>query len=395
MKTFAFDLGSEVAHLKRSEMRKLVRLAASPDVISLAAGLPSGEHIPVDDFKDCVVSVLERDGARALQYGPQYEPLKAWIAEFMRSRHVACEQEQVLITNGAQQGLAIVSRLLLDPGDVAVTEEITFTGIQLVTGGRGALVRTIPTDPTTGADMDALEDVLKQEPRPKLVILIPDFHNPLGVSMSAEKRARAANLAAEYEVPLIEDDPYSQLRFAGEMLPPVDAHDDAGLVFFVGSFSKMLAPALRLGWIVAPTDLMPKLVALRESLDLETSALMQRSVAEYLQRGLLEPHLEKLNATHHERCTAMQSALEESMADLATWTKPEGGLFVWVTLAESIDARTVFDEAIECKVAFIPGEAFAVEGDHKNTMRLSFCNCDPDRIHEAVSRLAKIVREQM
>jgi 2-aminoadipate transaminase len=389
------NLGSEIAHLKRSDMRKLISLTAAPDVISLAAGLPSGEHIPVDEIKECIGSVLERDGARALQYGPQYEPLVSWITEFMNRRKVRCEPGQVLITNGAQQGLAIISRLFLNQGDVAVTEEVTFTGIQQVTAGRGAVVRPIPTHMSTGADMDALEDELRKEPRPRLVVLIPDFHNPLGVSISAEKRIRAAHLAAEYDVPLIEDDPYSQLCFDGEAPLPIAAHDEKGRVFYVGSFSKMLAPAVRLGWIVAPVDLMPMLVALRESLDLETSALMQRSVAEYLHRGLLGPHLKELNATHRARCHAMQLALEEHMHDLATWTRPRGGLFVWVVLNESIDGRELFAKAIEQKIAFIPGDAFAVAGGHRNTMRLSYCNKSADEIHEVISRLARIVREQM
>lgn len=395
MDTNQLHLGSEVAHLKRSDMRKLISLTAAPDIISLAAGLPSGDHIPVHEFKECISSVLDRDGARALQYGPQYEPLVSWIADFMNDRRVPCEPGQILITNGAQQGLALVSRLFLNAGDVAVTEEVTFTGIQQVTAGRGAELRPIPTDPATGADMQALEEALRADPRPKLIVLVSDFHNPLGVSISDEKRVQAANLVAEYGVPLIEDDPYSQLCFKGEAPLPIAAHDATGRVFYVGSFSKMLAPAVRLGWIVAPLDIMPRLVALRESLDLETSALMQRSVAEYLKRGLLEPHLDKLNATHGARCSAMQSALEEHMNDLATWTKPGGGLFVWVELAESVDGRELFAKAIEQKVAFIPGDAFAVAGGHRNTMRLSFCNKSPDQIQEAVSRLARIVRRMM
>jgi 2-aminoadipate transaminase len=395
MNTNTLNLGSEVAHLKRSDMRKLINLTAAPDIISLAAGLPSGEHIPVDELKDCIATVLERDGARSLQYGPQFGPLVSWITEYMKRRSVPCEPGQVLITNGAQQGLAIVSRLFLNEGEVAVTEEVTFTGIQQVTAGRGARLRPIPTHAQSGADMDALEEALRGDPRPKLIILVPDFHNPLGVSISEEKRVQAANLAAEYDVPLIEDDPYSQLCFEGEAPLPIAAHDTSGKVFFVGSFSKMLAPAVRLGWIVAPEELMPMLVAFRESLDLESSALMQRSVGEYLQRGLLEPHLDSLNATHRKRCRAMQSALEEHMKDLATWTKPGGGLFVWVELDESIDGRDLFTRAIEKKVAFIPGDAFAVVEGHRNTMRLSFCNKSPDQIEEAVSRLARIVSEMM
>jgi 2-aminoadipate transaminase len=394
MKTISLPLGSDAANLKRSEIRKLIGLAAAPGVLSCAAGLPSGEHIPVNEFRDCMSTVLQRDGSRALQYGPQYEPLTQWIVEFMRRRNVDCKLEQVLITNGAQQGLAIISRLLLDRNDVAVTEEITFTGIQQVTAGRGAQVRTIPTHPAHGADMDALEKALQKDPRPKLAILIPDFHNPLGVSIVEENRARAAELAAEYKVPIIEDDPYSQLRFSGDPLLPIAAYDRKGLVFYLGSFSKMLAPAMRLGWIVAPIDLIPKIRALRESLDLETSALIQRTVAEFVHRGLLEPHLEALNAAHGSRCSAMLSALEEHMADVATWTHPEGGLFIWVTLRKEINSRQMFKDAIERKVAFVPGEAFAIQGGHENTMRLSFCNLTDEQIHEAIKRLSASVHAQ-
>ncbi len=394
MKTISLQLGSDAADLKRSEIRKLIGLAAAPGVLSCAAGLPSGEHIPVDEFRDCLHTVLQRDGSRALQYGPQYEPLMQWIVEFMRRRNVDCELEQVLITNGAQQGLAIISRLILDRNDVAVTEEITFTGIQQVTAGRGIQVRTIPTHPAHGADMDALEEALQKKPRPKLVILIPDFHNPLGVSIIEENRARAAELAAEYEVPMIEDDPYSQLRFTGEPLLPIASYDRRGLVFYLGSFSKMLAPAMRLGWIIAPVDLIPKIRALRESLDLETSTLIQRTVAEFIQRGLLEPHLKAMNAAHGTRCSAMLSALEEHMADVATWTHPEGGLFIWVSLRDGINSRQLFKEAIERKVAYVPGEAFAIRGGHENTMRLSFCNLTDEQIHEAIKRLSAVVHAQ-
>ena len=243
-------LSTEVSYLKRSVMRDLLSLATAPDILSLAGGLPASEYLPLEQYRRCLSLVLEREGCRAMQYSPQYVPLRAWIADYMRSRGVQCSNEQVLITNGAQQGLTILSRLLLDPDASAVIEAVTFTGIQQVTAGRGAHVRTIPTDLDTGVDVDALEAAFKTSPR--LAILIPDFHNPLGVSLSVEKRARIAALAEQYGVPVIEDDPYSALRFQGEQHPPITAFDQAGFVFYVGSFSKMLAPSVRLGWIVAP-----------------------------------------------------------------------------------------------------------------------------------------------
>ena len=226
-------LSAETTTLKRSVMRDLLKLTVAPDIISLAGGLPAGEFLPVEAFRECLDAVLRRDGMRALQYSPMHEPLRQWIAATMRARGVDCLAEQVFITNGAQQGLTILSRLFLDPGKPAVIEAVTFTGIQQVTAGRGAVVRTVPTDLTTGVDVDALEAAFRREPKPRLAVIIPDFHNPLGVSLTIEKRIRIAELAARYGVPVIEDDPYSSLRFEGRKLPPIKAFDEAGFVFYL------------------------------------------------------------------------------------------------------------------------------------------------------------------
>ncbi len=385
-------LSAETTTLKRSVMRDLLKLAAAPDIISMAGGLPCGEFLPVEELRTCIDDVLRSDGVRALQYSPMHEPLRQWIAESMRGRGVPCQPEQVFITNGAQQGLTILSRLLLDPGQPAVIEAITFTGIQQVTAGRGAAIRTVPTDLRSGVDVDALEEAMRRRPRPRLAVVIPDFHNPLGVSLSAEKRARIAELAARYRVPLIEDDPYSALRFAGQPLPPIKAYDEAGVVFYLGSFSKMLAPASRLGWIVAPARLLPQITVLRESIDLEASALMQRAVSRFLELGLLEQHLARFNAANRERRNALLAALEQHLGGWASWTEPEGGLFVWVTLPEHVDAWDLLPAAIERQVAYVPGAAFAVEGGYRNTLRLNFSNVRPELIPTAVERLAEVVR---
>lgn len=395
MAKLTLNLSDEAAELKRSAIRDLLALAVNPEIISLAGGLPANEHMPIDQFRECMNLVLERDGARAMQYSPQYDPLREWIAGYMLSQGVSCEIEQICITNGAQQGLAILSRAFLNPGEPAVTEEVTFTGIQQVTRGRGATVYTIPTDLEHGADMDALENAFRRNPKPRLAVLIPDFHNPLGVSLSAEKRMRAATLAAEHGVPLVEDDPYSALRFDGDPPSLVKAYDDAGVVFYLGSFSKILAPAVRLGWIVASQEIIPKITAIRESLDLETSTLMQRTVSEFLERGYLGPHLTKLTSANMERFHAIDQALETHLGDIAKWTRPQGGLFTWLTLPEQIDTCELFDSALERKVAYIPGSAFAVQGGYANTMRLNFSSATPKQIKVAISRLSEVVRERV
>jgi 2-aminoadipate transaminase len=384
-----YTLSQEIQPLKRSVMRDLLKLAVSPEIISLAGGLPANEYLPVDAFQQCLTQVLARDGARAMQYSPMHEPLREWLAAYMRERGVACTPENIFLTNGCQQGQAIISRLFLDPGDMAVIEDVTFTGIQQVTVGRGARVLTVPTNLHTGVDVDALEKVFRK--RPKLAILIPDFHNPLGVSISQAKREQIAALAAQYQVPIVEDDPYSPLRFEGDALPPIKAFDTDGWVFYLGSFSKMLAPAMRLGWIVAPNELIPKITVMRESFDLEGSTLIQRAVTEFLVSGALETHLAAFNPQNRTRRDKLLTALDTHFGKTASWTIPQGGLFSWVTLPDHVDTWERFSQAVEQKVAYIPGSAFSVHGQHRNTMRLNFSNVALDKFDEGVARLAQVL----
>ncbi len=385
-------LSREGYNLQRSVMRDLLRFAVDPNVISLAGGLPASECLPLDGLKECLDTVLSRDGPRALQYSPQHMELRGWIADYMGSRGVSCTPEEIFITNGNQHGLAILSRLFLDPGEPAVIEEVTCTGIHQVTVGRDAEVRTLPTDLDSGVLVESFEEALKTSPAPRLAVLITDFHNPLGVSIAEEKRAELAGLAAKYGVPLVEDDPYAPLRFRGKAIPSIKAHDEAGMVFYLGSCSKMLAPALRLGWIVAPADLMPRITTLRESFDLESSTLFQRAVAEFVSRGMLEPHLERITAAHGERCATMLRALDAHLSDVARWSKPDGGVFVWVSLPERLDTTEMFHQAIERQVAYIPGGVFSVDGSTKNALRLNFSNVKPEAIEEGVARLADVIR---
>jgi 2-aminoadipate transaminase len=392
----SYEISREASYLKRSVMRDLLKHAVDPTIISLAGGLPASEFLPVPQLQECMNEVIRRDGGRAFQYGPPHLPLKEWIAGYMKSRGVDCTPEQIFITNGNQQGLVVLSRLFLDTGGPAVIEETTFTGVKQVTEGRGAEVRAIPTDLTTGADMDALEAAFAQEPRPQLAVLIPDFHNPLGVSIRLAKRKRAAELAAKYRVPLVEDDPYSPLRFTGDRIPPIRAFDSSGYVFYLGSFSKMLAPSMRLGWLVMPEALSDRITVMRESIDLESSTFIQRSVSLFLERGYMEAHLERLNAENCRRCNALLEALDRHFSDIATWTQPEGGLFAWMTVPNGVDTWEILPEAIENKVVYIPGAAFNVGvNGARNTMRLNFSNVKPELFDEGVRRLAEVVKKQV
>jgi 2-aminoadipate transaminase len=385
-----YALSREAQTLERSVMRDLLKRASAPGVISLAGGLPDTQLLPAKQYADCLASVLRREGGSALQYRPMYEPLRAWIADDMQSRGVDCEPSQVFITSGNQQGLTILSSLFVSPGDLTVTEAFTFTGVQQVTKGRAARVIGVPVE-EDGVDVNALEAAFARHPQ--LAVLIPSYQNPLGVTISDEKRRRIAHLAAQYHVPLVEDDPYSPLAFDGNPLTPIKAYDDSGWVFYLGSFSKMLAPGLRLGWMIAPEALAHKIITLRESIDLESSALTQRAVHQFLSRGLLPEHLRRLNAANAERCNAMLSALETHFSGVAAWTRPTGGLFIWMTLNdETVDAMARLPDAIEQHgVAYVPGSAFSVTGGAQNTVRLNFSACTPDQITEGVSRLKDVL----
>jgi 2-aminoadipate transaminase len=376
-------------------MRDLLALTARPGVISLAGGLPADDNLPLTQLQTCLEAVLTRDGARALQYGPPFAPLKEQIALLMQARGVECTPDEIFITNGNQQGLELAARLLLNDGDSAALEQFTFTGIQQAVSGRGAEVLAVPTDLQTGIEVDALEATLEQH-HPKLAVIIPDFHNPLGVSVSAEKRAQIAALSARHQLPIIEDDPYSALRFDGEATAPLKAFDEAGRMIYLGSFSKMLAPALRLGWMVAPRELLPRLTVLRESLDLESSQLTQRTVAEFLARGLLTPHLAQLNAANRNKRNQMLAALERELGGLAHWTAPEGGLFIWLTLPEGVDTAELFNAALVQDVAFVPGSAFAADGTSgANCARLNFSKPTLEQIDTGITRLANVIKEQI
>lgn len=394
----SFPLSRVARHLQRSVMRDLIALASRPEIISFAGGLPAADCLPLEPLTTCIDAVLAAEGRRALQYGPPYGPLREWIAGYMRGRGADCSVEQVFITNGAQQALEILGRLLLDPGETAVVEALTFTGIAQVMQAHGAELRAAPLDLATGVEVEAWELALTGGAggRPARVgTVIPDFHNPVGASLTPAKRAGLAAAAARTGVPLIEDDPYSLLRYAGAALPPIQAYDEAGLVLYIGSFSKIIAPAMRLGWIVAPADLLGRLTVLRESLDLESSQLLQRVVTEFVTRGFLEPHVRTLNAANLARRNAMLAALARELGDVAAWTVPQGGLFLWVTLPAHVDTAALFPAALENQVAYIPGVHFSAERAYGNALRLNYSNATPERIDEGVRRLALTLRESM
>jgi len=379
-------------------MRELMPLTARPDVISFAGGLPAPDLFPVEEYQACFDTMMQREGRKAMQYGAPFTPLKEALIELMRLRGVRVTADEMFITNGAQQGLSIVGQLLLNADSPVLIESMAFTGTIQMLRERQAMPLTLDTDLDDGLDVDGAEYLMRKIGQVRALIEVPDFHNPLGVSIACASRTRLVELSYQHRVPIVEDDPYGLLRYEGEEIPPLKAHDADGGVIYLGSFSKILAPGLRLGWVVASKPALAKLTIIKEAQDLETSQLTQRAVTEFIARGLMTAHLERLKAAYRLRRAAMLAALDRHFGPLgAKWSRPQGGIFVWVTLPECIDSYDLLPIAVEEeKIAFIPGLAFSVDGRSGRTaMRLNFSMATVEQIDDGIARLARIVQSQM
>jgi 2-aminoadipate transaminase len=382
--------------IKRSALQDMLVKASGPDVLSLALGLPAAELFPKEECLASLAHVLATE-PRALQYQPPLQSLKRHVVALMAQRGVKCLEEQVFLTAGAQQGLSLLTRLLLDTGAQVLTEELTYTGFQQALQPYEPQLLTVPTNLETGMDVDAVERLLSEGARPSLIYSVTDGHNPLGVSMSLAKRQRLVEVARQYCVPIIEDDPYGFLCYEPEMLPPLRAFDEEW-VFYVGTFSKLLAPAFRAGWIIVRESLIPHLAIIKEASDIDMSTLSHRAINAYLDAGHLPAHLEQLRKEYGRRRDAMLQALENHFPGEALWHKPDSGFFVWVELPERLDAGRILEVAIESeRVAFIPGQAFCAteETYAHNCLRLNFSNNSVERIEDGVSRLARVLKEEL
>jgi 2-aminoadipate transaminase len=388
-------LANWARELKHSALQDMLVDGSRPGILSLALGLPAAELFPVELYSEAVKHVLSTD-PRALQYGPPFEPLKKHIVKLMARRGVECREEQIFLTAGAQQGTNLLARLLVEQHSQVILEEKTFTGFQQVLEPYQPRILTVPTDLATGMDVDAVERLLVEGAKPSLIYAIADGHNPLAVCMSREKRIKLARLARKYRVPVIEDDPYGFISYNGHEEPPLCAFDHEW-IFYVGTFSKIMAPALRTGWLVVPEPLLTFLATVKEATDINTAPLNQRAISAYLDGGHLEPHLSKLTCEYRRRRDVMIDALIEEMPEGTRWQNPGSGLFVWVELPSGVDTGALLRQAIEEEqLVFIPGHAFAVNGHEcpKNSMRLNFSNNPVDRLADGVARLARVLKRQ-
>ena len=400
-----YRYAQRTSRMKSSAIRELLKLTELPDVISFAGGLPAPDVFPVKEFQEACQKVLQEQGARALQYGTTegYLPLREFIAQQTIRQGIHVTPDNILITSGSQQALDLLGKIFVDPGNHILVESPTYLGALQAWSMYGAEYVTVPSD-DDGMQTDALEEAFRAGP--KLIYVLPNFQNPTGVTIPYERRQRIIELADHYGVPVIEDDPYGQLRFEGEDIPSLMKIDEKlhpqndqmsynGNVIYLSTFSKTLAPGIRLAWVIAPADVIRKLVMAKQGADLHTATFNQIVAYEVVCNGFLDQHIRLIRRVYQERRDVMLESLEEHMPAGIKWTHPLGGLFLWVTLPESIDTASIFEQAVEQKVAFVPGASFYPCGGGDNTMRLNFSNASPAKINEGISRLARVVRSKL
>lgn len=400
-----------------SAIRELLKLTEQPDIISFAGGLPAPELFPVEAFAAATQRVLKKHGRKALQYSTTegYLPLREFIVQKMSQYGIQASPDNVLITSGSQQALDLIGKLLINSGDLILTENPTYLGALQAWRAYQAEFTAVPID-DNGLQVDLLEEALCGGP--KFMYILPNFQNPGGVTLSLERRMALIEMADRYGVPIIEDDPYGELRFEGRHLPPLvvldaeklneepatplsRAHngDEAGFfrgnVIYLSTFSKTLAPGLRLGWMVAPKSVIQRCVQAKQGMDLHTSSFVQMVTYEVVQGDFLPRHVRHIRDVYKERRDVMIGAMLRHFPPGITWTWPEGGLFLWVTLPEWLDATAVLQKAVKHKVAFVPGVAFFPDGSGRNHFRLNFSSPQPAQIEEGIKRLGRVLVEEM
>ncbi len=397
--------------LTSSAIRDLLKVIQKPGMISFAGGLPAPDVFPVQRFKEACHKVLTEQASNALQYGATegYEPLRELIASNMARYGIKARVENVLITSGSQQALDLIGKLFINAGDHVLVEAPTYLGALQAFNIYGAEYLAVPSD-ENGLRTDLLEAPLRSGP--KFMYVLPNFQNPAGTTLSEGRRHELVLLADRYGIPIVEDDPYGQLRYEGEHLPPLVVLDrenlrrdkgySIGNVIYLSTFSKTLAPGLRLGWIVAPPEVIGKLAQLKQGADLHTSTFTQFVAYEVARDGFLDSHVKLIRKVYRERRDVMLQALQEFFPPAVTWTHPQGGLFLWVTLPQSLDIQAIFRSALEQNVAFVPGDSFyANDSRDKNEcegcrhMRLNFSNATPEQIREGIRRLAAAVKSHV
>ncbi len=392
-----WNLARRADKMNPSVIREILKVTEKPGIISFAGGLPSPLTFPIDAMREASERVLRDDGKAALQYAASegYAPLREWVAHDLRKQGMNVSPDQVLITTGSQQGLDLLAKILIDAGSRILVETPTYLGaLQAFTPMEPNVVSVDSDDHGVDA-ADLRAKVGTGADKARFVYLLPNFQNPTGRTMTEERRAAVAQVAIETGLPIIEDNPYGDLWFDAPPAPSLSSRHPEGSVY-LGSFSKILAPGLRLGYLVAPKALYPKLLQAKQAADLHTPSFNQRVVAEVLKDGFIDRHVPTIRALYKQQCEAMLAALDREMAGLGlTWNRPVGGMFLWVQLPQGLKAIPLLDKAVEKGVAFVPGSAFYAQDANESTLRLSFVTATVDQINTGMAALAEAIRESL
>ncbi|MCW5881393.1 MAG: PLP-dependent aminotransferase family protein [Anaerolineae bacterium] len=385
--------------MSSSAIRELLKLTEQPDMISFGGGMPAPELFPVAEIADATARVLRDHGAQALQYSTTegYRPLREWVCETAGRAGLHASPDNILITTGSQQALDLIGKVFINPGDRLLVENPTYLGAMQAWATYGADYVAVDMD-DDGMITAGLEAAFRAAP--KFIYALPNFQNPSGVTLSLPRRQQMVDLAERYGVPIVEDDPYGQLRFEGEPLPAIATLDSLandspatyeGNVIYLSTFSKILAPGFRLAWVIAPPEVIRKLVQAKQGADLHSPSFTQLIAYEVARTGFIDEHVKVIQRVYRERRDLMLAALAAHFPPEVRWTHPGGGLFLWVTLPEGVDAADVLRRAIHEKVAFVPGAPFHPRGGGENTFRLNFSMMPPDKIQTGIARLGRVL----
>lgn len=389
-------LAGRTAGMQSSVIRELLKLTLQPDIISFAGGLPAPEFFPIREFDEASKHVLRTQGQIALQYSPTegYPPLKEFLADYMCKYGIQVEPDNILMTNGSQQGLDLIGKLFVDPKDCVMCSRPTYLGALQAWTAYEAGYCSVPLD-DNGVLVDEIEKELKAGVKPKFIYVLPNFHNPAGTTLSADRREKLVVLAREYDLVLVEDDPYGELRYEGEDLTPLFRMAPERTIY-MSTFSKTLAPGIRLAWITAPKPLIARLVQAKQGADLHTGTYVQMIANDICERGILKRHVKRLTEVYRKRRDAMLDAIEEHWPEEMQYTRPAGGLFLWARTPEKINTKSFLETAVAEKVAYVPGFAFYPGGDGgHHAMRLNFSYSNEETINEGIYRLGMALKREL
>ncbi|MEA5142160.1 MAG: PLP-dependent aminotransferase family protein [Oscillibacter sp.] len=391
------QFSTRMDQLKGSEIRELLKLTARPDIISFAGGLPAPELFPVEEVEVASKTVLEENGRAALQYSTTegFPRLREQIAQRMGEKNnIHTDADHILVTSGSQQGLDFAARVFLNKGDVVLLESPSYLGAINAFKACEPRFVEVPTD-DGGMIMEELDKILATTERVKMIYVIPDFQNPTGRTWDLERRHKFMEIINKYKIPVIEDNPYGELRFEGEFLPALKSLDTKGLVVYLGTFSKILAPGYRLGWVCAEENILSHFNFMEQAASLQASTIGQMETSKWIDMFDLDGHVAKIREVYGRRRSVMIDTMAKTLPDCCKFTRPDGGLFTWIVLPEYMDAKELQMKCLEKKVAFVPGGSFFPNGGHENTLRLNYSCMPEEKIVEGITRLAEAIKENL